>query len=147
MAKKVRASQVGRLPGSKRLDVNIALGTHLSVAACRLAICPTPAQGVSGTEQKNPSGKGTVSCGVSTGRGVCSHLLQTDAQGLGLEAATRFDSPVARTRSPGASHVLPVTPRGRKRGSPEGWPAVLGCGESLWDFVLQPPREARGVIE
>ena len=46
-----------------------------------------------------------------------------------------------------ASQVLPLTPQGRKQGSPEGWPAVPGCGESLWDFVLKPPREARGVSE
>ena len=24
---------------------------------------------------------------------------------------------------------------------------MLGCGQSLWDFVLQPPGEARGVIQ
>lgn len=44
------------------------------------------------------------------------------------------------------SQGLPVSHHGRNQGSPEGWPAALGCGQSLWDVVLQPPREARGVI-
>lgn len=47
----------------------------------------------------------------------------------------------------GGSQGLQVTPCGRKQGCPEGWPAVMAYGESLWDFVLQPPREAPGVAE
>ena len=49
-----------------------------------------------------------------------------------------------RRRAARASQVLPLTARGRKQGSPEGWPAVLESAEGLWDFILQPAREARG---
>ena len=37
--------------------------------------------------------------------------------------------------------------RVRKQGSPEGWPSALQHEESLWDFVMQPAREARDVTK
>lgn len=34
-----------------------------------------------------------------------------------------------------------------KAGEPKGLASSVECVESLWDFVLQPPREAQVVAE